>query len=87
MRRLNGIMLYAAMNERGWTNEDLARELKAKGLHVDSRIVQKWCKGKLQPSAEKIVLIEQTLGSVVADEPKPRRVYGRITLTNQTAFA
>lgn len=75
------------MNLRGWKNEDLARELKVRGLDVDPRIVQKWCKGKLQPSAEKIELIEQTLSYVVADDPKPRRIYGKSTSTNQTAFA
>lgn len=87
MRRLNGTLLLFAMNHRSWNHEDLAVHLKAKGLNVDPRIILKWCKGKLQPSADKIDLIEQTLGFVVSDDPKPRRVYGKPNESTQIAIA
>lgn len=76
MLRLSGTRLLAAMQKRGWTNEDLARELKSRGYDVDpNRIVKKWCNGKLQPSAERIELIAQTLGCVITEDPKPRRTF------------
>lgn len=76
MLRLSGTRLSAAMQKCGWTNEDLARELKIRGYDVDpNRIVKKWRNGKLQPSAERIELIAQTLGYVITEDPKPRRTF------------
>jgi|688.fasta_scaffold1215113_2 ribosome-binding protein aMBF1 (putative translation factor) len=76
MRRLSGVLLVQAMRLRGWSNEDLARELKVHGYDVDpKRIVNKWCSGKLQPSMERIQLIERTLGYEVSEAPKPRRTF------------
>lgn len=72
-----------AMNARSWRNEDLVRELKLRGYSIDGpRIVQKWLKGKNQPSAERLDLLELTLGYVITEDPKPRRKFGAI----DTAF-
>ena len=88
MRRLNGELLRAALKARGWKNEDLIRELKAKGYHVGGvHIVQKWLKGKNQPSAERIELIEATIGFVICDKLKPRRQLGKPAPTEQVVFA
>jgi len=75
MRRLDGLMLQQAMERRSWNNADLARELKSRGYEVTNRIINKWCNGKLQPSNERIELIEQVLGHVISKAPEPRRTF------------
>lgn len=75
--RLSAERLQAAMTILGWTPLELDRQLKANGLDVGGpRIVQKFLKGKQQPSSDKIELIERVVGYKVAEDPPKRRRFG-----------
>ncbi|MCX6714722.1 MAG: hypothetical protein NTX72_02825 [Candidatus Uhrbacteria bacterium] len=87
-RRLDGELLTAALTARKWTDKDLVRELKAKGYELDgAHIVQKWRKGKNQPSSERIDLIEATLGYTISTWSTPRRSHDDPIPASQIAFA
>lgn len=86
--RLSSTKLQAAMTKRGWSNEELARQLKGNGWNMGgAHIVQKWCKGKLQPSADRIELISAVVGSPVAEDPPRRRKFGDTIRSSQEIAA
>ena len=88
MRRLNGDLLKKALMARGWTNEDFVAALMGKGYQVSGvHTVQKWLKGKTQPSAERIRLIERMLGYGICDKLKTRRKFGKPERIDLTKYA
>jgi len=84
--RLSAEKLQAAMTKNGLNDIGLASLLRERGYDVAPNVVKKWCKA-LQPAADKVVLIEQVLGSKITEDEKPRRSFIHPNVVEQQSAA
>ena len=55
-------IVRSKLSERGWNHADLARAMKAKGVHVAEGLVSRWLSGQRTPNRERSAALEDILG-------------------------